>query len=68
MVNDMAHARSKRKRKLQAELDRGAIRKDTRTNPPPLPAGIGMFDSGRTDTSQNYKELLRQAVRYRRWP
>jgi hypothetical protein len=64
----MARDRSQRKRKPQAKLDRQAIRKDAAANPPPLPAGMGMFDSGRTDTSRNYKELLRQAVRDRRWP
>jgi hypothetical protein len=64
----MVRARSQRKRKRQAEIVREAIRKDARANPPPLPAGMGMFDSGRTDTSQNYKELLRQAMRDRRSP
>jgi len=64
----MARNEPRRKRARRAELDRQASRKDTRTNPPPLPAGMGMFDSGRTDTSQNYKELVRQAVRDRRWP
>jgi hypothetical protein len=64
----MARDRSQRKRKAQAELDRPAIRKNAAVKPPPLPAGMGMFDSGRTDTSQKYKELLRQAVRDRRWP
>jgi hypothetical protein len=59
---------SQRKRKPQAELIREAIRKYARANPPPLPAGMGMFDSGRTDISRNYKKLLKQAVRDRRWP
>jgi hypothetical protein len=68
MVDDMARDRSRRKRKPQAELDRQAIRKDAAAKPPALPAGMGMFDSGRTDTSQTYKELLRRAVRDRRWP
>jgi hypothetical protein len=68
MVVVYGRARSPRKRKPQAELDRQAIRKKAGAKPPPLPDGMGMFDSGRTDTSQNYKELLRQAVRDRRWP
>jgi hypothetical protein len=68
MVDDMARDRSPRKRKPQAELDRQAMRKNAATKPRPLPGGMGMFDSGRTDTSQTYKELLRQAVRDRRWP
>jgi hypothetical protein len=64
----MARDRSPRKRKAQAELDRQAIRKNAAAKPPSLAGGMGMFDSGRSDTSQNYKELLRQAVRDRRWP
>jgi hypothetical protein len=64
----MARNESRRKRAQRAELDRQAIRKNACAKPPPLPAGLGMFDSGRTDTSQNYKELVRQAVRDRRWP
>jgi Ribbon-helix-helix protein, copG family len=61
-------ALSQRKRKPQAELIREAIRKYATSNPPPLPAGMGMFDSGRADISRNYRKLLKQAVRDRRWP
>jgi hypothetical protein len=54
--------------KPQAELIREALRAFTSTgNPPPLPAGLGMFDSGHTDTSARRKELLSQAARARRW-
>jgi len=59
---------AQRKRKPQAELIREAIRKYAIANPPPLPAGMGMFSSGRTDISRNYRKLLKQAVRERRWP
>jgi hypothetical protein len=58
---------SQRKRKPQAELIREAIRKYARANPPPLPAGMGMFDSGRTDTSVRRKELVGEAIRSRKW-
>jgi hypothetical protein len=59
---------SKRSAKPQAELIRDALRAFTSTgNPPPLPSGIGMFDSGHTDTAVRRKELLRQAARSRRW-
>ena len=58
---------SKRSTKSQAQLIRDALRVFTRTgNPPPLPAGLGMFDSGRADTSARRKELLRQAAGSRR--
>jgi hypothetical protein len=59
---------SRRSAKPQAELIREALRAFTRTgNPPPLPTGLGMFDSGHTDTAARRKELLRQAARTRRW-
>jgi len=59
---------SKRSAKSQAELIREALHALTLTgNPPPLPAGMGMFDSGHTDTAARRKELLRQAARKRRW-
>jgi len=59
---------SKRSAKPQAELIRDALRAFTSTgNPPPLPAGMGMFDSGRTDTTAHRKELLKEAARSRRW-
>jgi hypothetical protein len=58
---------SKRSAKPQAELIRDALRAFTRTgNLPPLPAGMGMFDSGHTDTAAHRKELLRHVVG-RRW-
>ncbi len=59
---------SKRSAKPQAQLIRDALRVFTTTgNPPPLPSGMGMFDSGRTNTTTRRKELLRQAARSRRW-
>lgn len=59
---------SKRSAKPQAELIREALRAFTRAgNAPPLPSGMGMFDSGHTDTSAHKKELLRQAAATRRW-
>ena len=59
---------SKRSAKPQAQLIRDALRAFTRAgNLPPLPAGLGMFDSGRTDTSARRKELLRQAADSGRW-
>jgi predicted transcriptional regulator len=59
---------SKRSARPQAQLIRDALRAFTRARKaPPLPAGLGMFDSGRTDTSARRKELLRRAAGARRW-
>jgi len=59
---------SKRSAKPQAQLIRDALRAFTTTgNAPPLPAGMGMFDSGHTDTAGRKKELLREAAAARRW-
>jgi hypothetical protein len=59
---------SKRSARPQARLIRDALRAFTSAgNPPPLPAGMGMFDSGHTDTAARRKELLRQAAGARRW-
>jgi hypothetical protein len=59
---------SKRSAKPQAQLIRDALRAFTRTAGPPQPAGMGMFDSGRSDTTARRKELLKQAAkRRRRW-
>jgi uncharacterized protein (DUF1800 family) len=52
----------------QAELIRAELRKFVADNPPPLPKGMGMFSSGRSDISTSYRKLLKQAVRERRWP
>ncbi len=59
---------SKRTGRPQAEMIREAVTKFTAMNPPPLPAGIGKFDSGRTDVSTNYRAMLKRAVRTGRWP
>ena len=59
---------SKRSSKPQAELIRDALRVFVNTdNRPPLPAGMGMFDSGHADTTARRKELLRDAVRSGGW-
>ena len=59
---------SRRSAKPQAELIREALRAYTLTrNSPPLPAGMGMFDSGHRDTASRRKELLKQAAGARRW-
>jgi predicted transcriptional regulator len=59
---------SKRSARPQAHLIRDALRAFTRSgDPPPLPAGMGMFDSGHSDTTARRKELFRQAAGARRW-
>jgi hypothetical protein len=58
---------SKRRRKPQAELIREAVRKLAFGEPPPLPAGVGMFEGRETDTSVRRKEILREAARSGRW-
>jgi hypothetical protein len=59
---------AKRSSKPQARLIREALRKFALTrNLPPLPGGMGMFDSGHADTAARRKELLREAARPRRW-
>jgi hypothetical protein len=59
---------SKRSAKPQAELIREALRVFTSTgNPPPVPGGMGLFDSGHTDTAARRKDLLKRAARSRRW-
>src|SRR5262245_57682072 len=57
---------SRRSAKPQAQLIRDALRVFTRGGNPPLPAGMGMFDSGHRDTTQNGKGSWRQAPRQRR--
>jgi hypothetical protein len=59
---------SKRSAKPQAQLIRDALRAFALVgHRPSLPAGMGMFDSGHTDTATRRKELLKQAARSRRW-
>jgi hypothetical protein len=50
-----------------AELIREALRRFTSAEEPPLPEGLGMFDSGRSDTTSRREQLLRQAARLRKW-
>ena len=69
---------SRRSAKPQAQLIRGAVRAfafcsccmrsvKVGGNRPPLPAGMGMFESGHADTSTRRKELLKEAARVRLW-
>ena len=59
---------SRRSAKPQAQLIRDALRAFTSTgSAPPLPSGMGTFDSGHKDTAARRKELLRQAAQSRRW-
>ena len=58
---------SERRSRSQAELIREALRKFTSDEKPPLPEGMGMFDSGHTDTTAKRKHLLRAAARTGRW-
>jgi Ribbon-helix-helix protein, copG family len=58
---------SERQSKSQAELIREALGKFTSEERPPLPAGIGLFDSGFSDTTARRKQILKSAARSRRW-
>jgi len=58
---------SERCARSQAHLIREALQRFTSGEKPPLPAGLGRFDSGRTDTTARRKELLKQAARSRKW-
>jgi predicted transcriptional regulator len=58
---------AKRRSKPQAQLIREAIRTYTAAERPPLPAGLGMFDSGHTDTSAERKRILKSAARQGGW-
>ena len=60
-------ALSKECAKSQAELIREALQKFTSGGNAPLPAGMGMFDSGFTDTTSRRKELLKAAARSGKW-
>jgi predicted transcriptional regulator len=55
-----------RRGRPQAQLIREALRAYAAADRPPLPKGMGMFDSGHTDTAINRKELLRSAAQARR--
>jgi len=59
---------ARRKGTTQSELLRTALRELVAENPPPLPKGMGMFSSARSDISTNYRKLLKKAVREGRWP
>jgi len=58
---------SERRSRPQAELIREALRTFTAGEKPSLPEGMGMFDSGHTDTTARRKHLLRAAARSGRW-
>jgi hypothetical protein len=58
---------SERCSKSQAQLIREALYQFTSGEKPPLPSGLGMFDSGFTDTTSRRKELLKEAARSRKW-
>jgi hypothetical protein len=58
---------SKRSAKPQAQLIREAIHTFTSAERRPLPAGLGMFDSGHTDTATRRKEILKTAARAGKW-
>jgi hypothetical protein len=59
---------SKRSAIPQAKLIRDALRTFALSgNRPPLPAGVGMFESQRADTSARRKDLLKEAARLRKW-
>ena len=54
---------SRQRSRPQAELIREALRKFAGAERPPLPEGMGMFDSGHSDTTAKKKLLLRAAAR-----
>lgn len=59
---------AKRSSKPQAQLIPEALRTFALSgNRPPLPAGMGMFDSGHSDTVARRKGLFKEAARTRRW-
>jgi hypothetical protein len=59
---------SRRSAKPQAQLIRDALRTFALNgNRPPLPAGLGMFESRHTDTAERRKEILKEAARARQW-
>jgi predicted transcriptional regulator len=60
---------SRKSARPQAQLIRDALREFTTAgnSAPPLPAGMGMFDSGRSDTVRRRKQLLLEAARAGRW-
>ena len=52
----------------QSELIREVLADYARRAKRPMPKGVGAYRSGRPDIGQRAKQLLRQAVRERRWP
>jgi hypothetical protein len=52
----------------QAELIREALAAYTSRSARLKPKGIGRYHSGRSDVSERAEQLLRRAVRDRRWP
>jgi hypothetical protein len=66
-VAQSLRALSERCSKPQAELIREALRKFTAAERPPFPEGLGMFDSGYSDTTARRKEILKEAARSGKW-
>lgn len=59
---------AKRTAKPQAQLIREAIHSFTSVESRrPLPAGLGMFDSGHSDTASRRKDLMKAAALAGRW-
>ena len=56
------------KGRTQAELIREALATYARKAARPKPKGLGRYRSGRRDVSERADELLRRAVKDRRWP
>ena len=52
----------------QADLIREALAAYTRRARRSKPKGIGAYHSGRRDVSERARELLREAVKRKRWP
>jgi hypothetical protein len=61
--DDVVRSLLDRQSKPQAELIREALSNFTAGESSPLPAGMGMFNSGHTDTTAKRKELLKSAAR-----
>ena len=54
--------------RTQSELIRDVLAKYADRAKRPEPKGVGAYRGGRPDIGQRSKELVRKAVRERRWP